>query len=225
MGLNMKTINICIALLSMQLYAGIGVGYSGVGALPVELTTFTSLVKNNNVELHWKTATEINNYGFDIQRTAISTQRTADKIWTKVGFVDGNGTTNAPHSYIFYDKNIPSGKYSYRLKQIDRNGRFVISQEIEVTASGIPKEYALEQNYPNPFNPTTVITYSIILPSKVKVEVFTVLGKLITTLVNETKETGSYKINFNAEGLSSGIYYYKIQAGSFAATKKMVVLK
>jgi len=131
--------------------------------LPVELTSFIVSAKQNSVELLWKTATEVNNYGFDIERrtTPLSPpSQGGDERggWTKTGFVEGHGTTNAPKEYSYTEKNIPAGKYSYRLKQIDRDGKFKYSQEVEVNFGSAPKEFSLLQNYPNPFNPTTVIS-------------------------------------------------------------------
>lgn len=205
-----------LILFSIQLYAGIGVGYSGVGALPVELTSFTANLSGNNVDLSWVTATEVSNYGFEVERFQ-------DVKWEKIGFILGHGNSNSPKSYYFIDDKPLNGKSQYRLKQIDNNGVFKYSKPIEV-GTGFLK-YDLAQNYPNPFNPSTVITYSIPTSSYVKVEVYTVLGKLITTLVNENQEAGSYKVNFDARGLSSGIYYYKIKADNFIETKRMLLLK
>jgi hypothetical protein len=107
-----------------------------------------------------------------------------------------------------------SGKSQYRLKQIDKDGAFKYSNAVEVVS--VILKYDLAQNYPNPFNPTTLITYSIPKSSNVIVKVYNVLGKLITTLVNENQEAGIYKVNFDARGLSNGIYFYKIQAGNYS---------
>ena len=122
-----------------------------VDPLPVELTSFTAITKGRGVELAWKTATEANNFGFEVERNTMNN-------WEKIGFVEGNGTTNAPKEYSFSEKNIPSGKYSYRLKQIDRDGKFSYSNVVEVSVAEV-KQFGLEQNYPNPFNPVTMINY------------------------------------------------------------------
>jgi hypothetical protein len=89
----------------------------------------------------------------------------------------------------------------------------------------IPGEYILYQNYPNPFNPSTTIKYSIPELSRVTLKVFNVLGEEVTTLVNEEKIAGNYSIEFNASNLPSGVYFYRLQAGSFTETKKMLILK
>ena len=205
-----------IILFSIQLLAGIGVGYSGLGALPVELTSFTANLSGSNVELNWITATEVSNYGFEVERLQ-------DAKWEKIGFILGHGNSNSAKYYSFTDNKPLNGKSQYRLKQIDNGGAFKYSKSIEVGSGFL--NYALAQNYPNPFNPSTVITYSIPTTSNVKIEIYNMLGKLMKTLVNENQEAGSYKINFDASRLSSGIYYYKIQAGNFIKTKRMLLLK
>src|ERR1035441_7057404 len=218
----MKVIITSLFLFSIQLFAGIGVGYSDVGSLPVELTSFTAKQSVSGVELYWVTATEVNNFGFDVERSYLLSPN--DKtIWVKIGFISGHGNSNSPNNYSFIDNKPLSGKSQYRLKQIDKNGAFKYTKIIEVVS--VILKYDLAQNFPNPFNPTTVITYSIPTSSNVMVKVYNVLGKLITTLVNENQEAVIYKVNFDANGLSNGVYFYKIQAGSYTSVKKMLLLK
>jgi hypothetical protein len=222
----MRTVLFVVLFISYNLYAGIGTGYSGVGSLPVELTNFSATVRSGNTEIRWVTATEKNNYGFEVQRSAVSEQHSIPvKNWSKIGFIEGCGTTNSPRTYSFTDPHAQPGIYLYRLKQLDRDGKFEYSTEVEVAVIGIPKEFALGQNYPNPFNPTTIITYSLPVSSTVNIEVHNVIGELIATVVNEIQEAGSYKVDVNAAGLSSGVYYYTLKANNFTATKIMVVLK
>ena len=121
-----------------------------------------------------------------------------------------------------------NGSYSYRLKQIDTDGKFEYSKEVEVTIDNMPTEFELSQNYPNPFNPSAVIKYS--LPSKefVQLKVFNVLGNEIATLVNGVQEAGTYKVEFNAtnyNNFSSGVYFYRFEAGSFIDSRKMTLVK
>ena len=205
-------------------------GQLGNSVVPVELVSFSVNVNNNNVNLNWITATELNNSGFDIERAVIANE-VKNLNWETIGFVNGNGTTSESHSYSFTDENIVSGKYSYRLKQIDFDGTFEYSNEVEVDLS-LPQIFSLEQNYPNPFNPTTTIKYSI--PSvisneernlNVTLKIYDILGNEVATLVNENKPAGSYEIDFNASSLTSGVYFYKFQAGSFVETKKMILLR
>ncbi len=198
-------------------------------ALPVELSSFTSSVEKNGVTLNWKTATETNNYGFEVERatkngTLSSGAETRDDKWTKIGFVEGSGTTNAPKSYSFTDKSA-SGKTSYRLKQIDRDGKFEYSQSVEVTASSTPKEFGLEQNYPNPFNPTTAISYQLSANSFTTLIIYDAIGREVATLVNEVKEAGTYSTQFDGAKLSSGVYFAKLTSSGKTQMKKLLLLK
>ena len=210
-----------------------GVGAAWVFAsaelLPVELTSFTAEIAEKSVELKWRTATEVNNYGFEIERamdneTSSSLVSARDDNWSKIGFVEGNGTTNAPKSYSFTDKSA-SGKISYRLKQIDRDGKFEYSQTVEVTAANTPKEFGLEQNYPNPFNPTTAIGYQLSANGFTSLKVYDAIGREVATLVNEAKDAGYYSAQFDGTKLSSGIYFYKLISGNYVGVKKLVLLK
>ncbi|MFZ1517229.1 MAG: hypothetical protein WAU11_00550, partial [Ignavibacteriaceae bacterium] len=128
-------------------------------SLPVELTSFSAITIGKDVKLNWNTATEINNYGFEVERKVGSLQSTVGN-YEKIGFVNGNGNSNSPKNYSFVDDKVTTGKYSYRLKQIDNDGQFEYSKTIEVDMNGV-KKYELTQNYPNPFNPTTSIQYAI----------------------------------------------------------------
>ncbi|MBK7632122.1 MAG: endonuclease [Ignavibacteriales bacterium] len=193
------------------------------GNLPVELTSFSGRVIGKSVMLNWETATELNNYGFNIERAVISNGE-RNLSWEKIGFVNGNGNSNSPKDYSFVDDNISSGRYSYRLKQIDNDGQFEYSKIIEVDMNGV-KKFELSQNYPNPFNPSTTIRFSLPEAGNVKLTLFNILGQEVRTLINEYKESGVHTINFEASELNSGMYIYKIEAGSFTQTKKMTLVK
>jgi hypothetical protein len=186
--------------------------------VPVELTSFTASTSNGSVNLQWRTATETNNRIFEIERKSENTE------YLTVGFVNGQGTTTQAHDYTFSDNSVIPGSYSYRLKQIDYDGRFSYSNvvNVEITA---PTVLQLSQNYPNPFNPTTTISYSLAQAGNVRLAVYNTLGQEITTLVNEFKESGNYQISFDAVSLSSGVYLYKLEAPNFVQIKKMVVNK
>jgi hypothetical protein len=186
--------------------------------VPVELNSFTATANNNDVILNWSTATELNNYGFEIQRKAF------DGDFATVAFVKGQGTTTQQNQYSFADKNLEEGKYSYRLKQVDFSGTFEYSKAIEVDVITIAF-YSLEQNYPNPFNPTTTIGFGIPEKGNVRLSVLNILGEEIRVLLNEDKEAGYHSIDFNGSDLPSGVYFYRIQSGNFIDTKKMVLLK
>jgi len=185
--------------------------------IPVELTSFTAKAIDDNVELVWNTATESNNQGFEIQRSN-------GGQFEVVGYVPGFGTTTENKSYSFTDKNVKVGKYAYRLKQIDYNGQFEFSNTVEVEVNP-PLTFALEQNYPNPFNPSTLIKYSIAKDATVNIAVYNAIGEKVATLINGFQQAGRYEVNFNAGNLTSGVYFYSIEAGEFKAIRKMLLLK
>jgi hypothetical protein len=185
--------------------------------VPVELSGFNAFVSDAGVLLTWTTASEINNAGFEIEKS------TDNFTFEKIGFVKGAGTTTAACSYNFLDQN-SSGKVYYRLKQIDHDGTFEYSNSVEADASSLLR-YELAQNYPNPFNPSTKIKYSVAQNALVTLNVYDVLGNHISTLVNEEVEAGTYTVDFNAVGLASGVYYYTIKAGNFSDTKKLILMK
>lgn len=201
--------------------------------LPVELITFTAHPEGASIVLNWKTATEVNNAGFAVQRKAVhglsftsetSNLKPETSEWIDLSFVEGSGTTNAPKNYSFTDKSA-AGKVSYRLKQIDRDGKFEYSQTVEVTTSTTPKEFALMQNYPNPFNPTTMISYQLPVSNHVSLKVFDLLGKEVATLVNDVKEAGTYSTQFDGAKLSSGIYFARLSSNGKSEMKKLLLMK
>ncbi|MBN8547133.1 MAG: T9SS type A sorting domain-containing protein [Ignavibacteria bacterium] len=188
--------------------------------LPVELISFTASVRNNTVQLNWETATEVDNYGFEIERKDNST------VWTKIGFVEGHYTSNSPKYYNFSDKPTGSGKYSYRLKQIDNDGEFEYSKEVEVLIDNLPNGYLLEQNYPNPFNPETSIKFVLKENTKATLKVYNLMGELVATLFDGIADAGRYyDIKFTGTNLASGFYIYTLDAGKYRQTRKMILLK
>jgi len=191
--------------------------------LPVELSSFSASIIGSTVNLNWKTETEVNNYGFDIERKE-GTRLSEVGTFEKIGFIQGNGNSNSPKYYSFEDNNLTAGKFSYRLKQIDTDGQFEYSKVIEVDL-GAPMKYELSQNYPNPFNPITTIHFSLPESGNVKLILYNTLGQEVRSIVNEYKDSGTHIINFNASGLSSGAFIYKLTAGTFSMTRKMIVIK
>ena len=185
---------------------------------PVELSSFTASTDNGTVNLNWSTATETNNKGFEIER------KSANGEFQKVGYVAGFGTTTEPKSYNFADNKVEGGEYTYRLRQLDLNGSSSYSNLVEVEVT-TPKVFSLEQNYPNPFNPTTLIQYSIPADQRVKLNVYNLLGQKVMTLVDGIQKSGQHEVNFNASGLASGIYFYKLEAGTQSSIKKMILMK
>lgn len=209
----------------------------GGSPLPVELISFTGELNIDEIGLKWETATEKNNYGFEVQKSETSGQNSE---WETIGFVQGNGTTNSPKNYDFTDSELPnSEEVSYRLKQIDNDGTFAYSKIVtvdlttitDVDDDGIVQEFALNQNYPNPFNPSTTIKFTI--PSNVKGEtsntklvIYDILGRDVATLVNQILQPGNHEIQFDGSNLSSGMYFYRINAGDkFNYVRKMILVK
>ena len=185
--------------------------------MPVELSSFTSITNGRNIQLNWETKTEKNSDKFVIERKAYDT-------WESIGSVKSAVLSNSPKQYSYTDKNLQSGKYQYRLKMVDNDGTFRYSSTIE-TVVEVPNEYSLLQNYPNPFNPSTVINYSTPQDGKVTLKVFDITGKELVVLVNENQKAGHYSVNFDASRLSSGVYFYTLNSGSFMAAKKLTLIK
>lgn len=191
--------------------------------IPVELKSFAGYQKDGAVHLEWETATELNNHGFEIERKIVGSDPSP---WVTVGFVKGAGTTTENRTYSFMDKSngLENHKLAYRLKQIDFDGSFNYSEEVEIDHLA-HQDFVLSQNYPNPFNPNTKIKFSVPQECDVNLKIFDVLGNEIITLIDDHKEAGIYTVQFDASHLSSGLYFYKLQAGSFIETKKMILLR
>ena len=189
--------------------------------LPVELKTFTARIVDGNTILEWSTATETNNFGFEIQRSYNNGENGGG--WFTAGFVEGQGTTTSIHNYTFTDKGLGKTVY-YRLKQIDYNGAYRYSEVLKVNSVSI-KTIALEQNYPNPFNPSTKIRYQVANDDFVNLKVFNSMGEEVVALVNSYQLAGSYEVKFDGSELAGGVYFYSLSAGSFSEMKKFVLLK
>lgn len=188
--------------------------------LPVELQSFTANVTGSKVRLDWRTTSELNNVGFEIQRSI-----SGSDAWSVQGFVNGNVNSNNQNHYYFDDMNVPSGSYNYRLKQIDLNGNISIFDLSGTVSIGIPDKFALHQNYPNPFNPVTTIIYDLPNDGTVTIKLYDLLGREIRILLNEMKAAGYYKVILNAGDLAGGVYFCELKAGEFVAVRKLVVLK
>ena len=198
----------------------------GNAPLPVNFTAFTSNVTGRDVKLNWTTTSENDNAGFEVQRLEVINQNSA---WVKTGYIKGSGIKNTPTNYSFTDSKLNSGKYKYRLKQIDYNGNYTYENLTNLVIVGIPSKFDVTQNYPNPFNPTTKIDFNLPFDSKVNITVFDITGRELKTLINETKQAGYYTVDFNGGSIASGVYFYRITAQSnnqsFVVTKKMMLIK
>ncbi|MBU0472543.1 MAG: T9SS type A sorting domain-containing protein [Bacteroidetes bacterium] len=193
--------------------------------LPVELTSFEGDNTEDGVVLNWQTATEVNNYGFQVQRrkkNKKSNEHNAE--WEVLGFIEGHGNSNSTKDYSFMDKASLYETTQYRLKQIDFDGMFKYSDVLEVKI-GLPIKYELSQNYPNPFNPSTTLYFTILDHGMVKINVYNILGEVVTELVNENLDAGFHQLQFSASNLTSGIYFYSISVNGFTQVKKMNLIK
>jgi hypothetical protein len=192
--------------------------YIDTTIVPVDLTSFNAEVDNGIVTLKWSTATETNNLGFEVQRSQ------DNQNWNSLAFIKGNGTSTFVHKYQFTDQVETTGIHYYKLKQLDYNGDFNYSKIIEANVSK-PLSFDLSQNFPNPFNTSTTIRYQLPKDNFVSLKVYDVLGKEVKTLIREFKKAGYYTINYSANDLSSGIYFYKLTTGQYSSTKKFILLK
>jgi hypothetical protein len=192
--------------------------------VPVELSCFSFYLSENIVILTWETASETNNFGFEIERKSNS------GFWEKIGFIQGNGTTNVFKKYFFTDHSkLEPGNYFYRLKQIDTDGTFEYSSEIKVLLD-LPKEYKLSNNYPNPFNPETIINYQLPKSVHVEIKIYNTLGQEIRTLLNEKRNAGYHQVIWDGKDnsgktVSTGTYLYQMKTNDFVEVKKMTFIQ
>ncbi len=198
--------------------------------LPVTLASFSYAVSGRNVNLKWITSSEQNNSGFEVWRIFGDANRNITSNWTNIGFIQGKGTVNGNTEYNFTDKNLSTGKYYYRIKQIDYNGNYEYFDLNGSADIGAPSKVSLGQNYPNPFNPVTNIGYEIPQDARVTMKVYDIAGREISTLVNETQAAGYHTVKFDASKYSSGMYFYKVVVKSANGTvseytKTMSVVK
>lgn len=189
--------------------------------LPVELTAFNVQVDGQAVQLSWETVSETNNAGFNVQRT-----RSGTEGWTKVGFVEGHGTTSELQTYRFEDTSLlyEADSLRYRLKQVDLDGGFEYSPTVEV-ALGVPDKLALHGNFPNPFTEQTTIHYEVPRSGNVRLAVYDVLGQRVALLANEPQEAGREEITFDARDLSSGVYFVRLTSEGTTRTEKMTIVR
>jgi len=205
--------------------AGIRVAQDwGNAPLPVQLTNFAASASRFGVDLHWSTASELNNYGFDIERRSVGGVEASE--WTRVGFVQGAGTSSETREYSFTDSDPGFGRYAYRIKQIDMNGAFTYYGAAEVEVGVAPKDLALDPNYPNPFNPSTNISFTVPQDGHATLKVFNMLGQEVATLFDEEAIAGrQYKQTFDASSLPTGVYVSRLDFGGQSVMRKMMFVK
>lgn len=200
------------------MYVCLGSVDGETNALPVELTSLTAIARKGSVQLFWSTATETNNAGFAVEKLVNSN-------WTKIGYVEGHGTSNAPNSYSFVDAQ-SKGRVMYRLKQIDRDGAFKYSQTVESITGLTASDYTLSQNHPNPFNPSTTFSFAVQTTEPITVTVYNALGQSVQELFNGIANANQiYTLSFDGSRLSSGTYFYALRSASRNEVRKMSLLK
>lgn len=204
-----------------------GGGTICTGALPVSLSSFTYSTDRRNVTLMWVTEWELNNSGFEIERAGVTPSGVGE--WSKAGFIAGHGTINISSGYMFKDEKLNTGKYNYRLKQIDYNGNyeyFELNTEVSINP---PNKFDMGQNYPNPGNPKSKINFEIPVDGRVSVKVYDILGKEVMTLIDENRKAEYYTIEFDGSNIATGVYFYRIYAEGdgqkFTKTLKMILVK
>ena len=197
--------------------------------VPVQLGSFTaSIVSENRVKLDWMTVSETNNFGFNVQK---SREATSNFVTIENSFIPGHGTSLTPHFYSFTSVASP-GRWFYRLEQIDLDGSRHYTEPVQVDVvtdvadtKVTPAVFTLKQNYPNPFNPSTVIGFSLPREMHVKIEVFNLIGQKVATALDAVRSAGTHQVNFDAAGLTSGVYVYKILAGTLTSSRRMVLMR
>ncbi|NUN70699.1 MAG: T9SS type A sorting domain-containing protein [Bacteroidetes bacterium] len=194
--------------------------------LPVELSSFAAAVEGRTVTLRWNTASEQNNLGFEIERRTAGEGAVMSEEWHNAGFAEGHGTSNAPRSYSFVDRTASPGHFRYRLKQVDRDGQFEYSKEVEVFVASVPARFELSQNYPNPFNPVTTIGFTLQQTGWTTLIVYNVVGQEVATLVREVRDAGVYhEVLFDAGDHASGLYFVRLVSSGNTLVRKIVLLK
>jgi hypothetical protein len=198
-------------------------------ALPIQLASFTAtLVNQSRVRLDWITISEVNNYGFEIQKSD-TTQQHYQSIPNV--FIPGHGTTNEPQHYSWTDSTVTNGSWYYRLKQMDLDGTIHYCDGVRVNTltsvneQQIPTVFSLSQNYPNPFNPSSTIRYGLPHVSPVTLVVYNTLGQQVAHLVNEQQQAGYHDVVFRGDELASGVYFYRLSTTDFVQTRKLVLLR
>jgi len=201
-----------------------------VFALPIQLTSFNASQNPSGagVILRWSTLSEVNNYGFEVQRGTVSG---GDFVAVSGAVIPGHGTTTVPRDYSYTDRSAQAGTWYYRLKQIDLDGAVHYSDPAKVdvqpggTGQDLPAVFSLAQNFPNPFNPETTIRYSLPSRSHVLLAVYNALGERVAVLAEGEQESGFHEVRFDGSALSSGVYFYRLQSAGFVQTKKLSLLR
>ncbi|NBC18938.1 MAG: T9SS type A sorting domain-containing protein [Bacteroidetes bacterium] len=193
--------------------------------LPVELVEFTAQADGEAVQLRWATASETNNAGFEVQMHAAAPEADGGAAWQPQGWVDGWGTTAEPQQYAYRVDGVAPGTHRFRLKQVDFDGTFAYSPEVEVTI-GLDAAYRLTAPYPNPFNPEARFSLMVRRAQHVEVAVYDALGRRVRVLHDGPLAAGTAR-SFVVEGhgLKSGVYFIRAVGETFVATQRATLVK
>ncbi len=192
--------------------------------LPVELVSFEAMLDGNAVQLRWRTASETNNAGFEIQ-SRNSTFEIRDSDWDVLAFVEGHGTTERPQAYHYRIENLAPGRHVFRLKQIDFDGTFEYHPEVEVTVEMIER-FVVEPVYPNPFNPLAQFRFAVQRSQQVRVDLYDVLGRQVRVLYEGTPQAGQmHTVPIDGSDLPSGMYLVRVAGQSFVKAQTVTLLK
>lgn len=190
------------------------------GYTPVELISFDATVIGSETMLRWVTASETNNAGFEVQMKAGD-----ESDFSTLDFVEGHGTTTETRNYIYTVPGLDPGAHNFRLKQIDFDGAFEYSDEIEATIS-VPGTYLLTSAYPNPFNPQASFSLSVAQTQEVTVGVYDVLGRRVVELFNGVLEGGStHPFELDGRGLPTGPFFIRAAGETFSASQSVTLVR
>ena len=217
-----------------------GGGTFNGGPLPVEMAEMTVQAAKNTATISWSTASETENFGFEIERRQVPSDSSPARTpqaggqftihdlpqWSSVGFVPGFGTSSSPKDYSFIDEQVSPGRYAYRIKQIDHSGAFTYTASVEVEIGLAPKEFTLSQNYPNPFNPTTTIEFTLPEDGRVVMKLYDVTGRELMTFLDEEKTAGYYhQMTIDASRFGSGSYFLRLEFGGQQLSRRIMLVK
>jgi len=194
----------------------VDVEYTPTFPLPVLLSDLKTTTSNNDVAVSWKTSSETNNRGFEIQRSNNNLD------WYAVSFVNGAGESTITRNYSYTDKGLAPGLYYYRLKQLDNDGKFKNSSVVTATVSGKGK-IVLFQNSPNPFRGSATVRFDLPNAQKVRLSIIDMLGREVRILTDKLSEAGSHLVTVDGTGLSRQLYYIRLQTESGTLTRNMLV--
>jgi hypothetical protein len=193
------------------------------GALPVQMVSFTASANRLDANLRWSTATETNNYGFEIERRSLTKP---EQNWNTIAFVRGGGTSTSRQEYSYVDAGLAPGRYAYRIKQIDNDGSFTYAASTEVEVGVAAKVFALEPNYPNPFNPSTRIEFTVPEDGFATLKVYNLLGQEVAVLFSGVARAGQVnQLTFDATQLPTGMYFSRLEYGNQSIVRKMLFTK